>query len=146
MDPISAVGVAGASVQFAELAVKSVLRTIRFLKDLEEKPCRLKELLSDIDKSVAQIAYLQHALQSTDPSPIQRLAPRQLAALEVSMNDGLQVTVSLQALLRPLFCGQNVQTRTSRLWSAVVSKKMEPEIEEHLQKIQRYNDCIMREL
>jgi hypothetical protein len=70
MDPTSAVGVAAAFVQFAELTVKGVLRTIGFLQDLEERPHRLKELLPNIDKSVARIAHLQHALQSTDPSPI----------------------------------------------------------------------------
>lgn len=148
MDPVSAVGIAAVSLQFAGVAAKGVLGGIGFLKSLKETPVRLTELLSDVDKSVARIIHLQQTLQGPDSGPVRRLSHGQLLALRATVDDAYQATVSLQATLEPLFGNQNAQTqtKTERMWRSVVSVKMERDIEKKLEKIQRHNDQIMREL
>jgi hypothetical protein len=148
MDPASAVGIAGVSLQFAVVAAQGVLGGIGFLRSLRKTPARLTELLRDVDRSVARIIHLQQTLQDPDSGPVRRLSDGQLLALRATVDDAYQATVSLQAALEPLFGNQNAQTqsRTKKIWSSVVSVKMERDIEEKLQKIQRYNDQIMREL
>ena len=146
MDPLSAIGTVAASVQFADVAFRSILKTIKFLKALEGTPARTKKLLSDVDKSIARIVQIQQTLQSGPDNDLSVLSAVQLAALESSLNDGLRAMSGLQALLEPLVLGQNVHSGTRRLWNAVVSKKLWPDIEEYLEDIQRHNDNILREL
>lgn len=148
MDPVSAVGIAAVSLQFAGVAAKGALGGIGFLKSLKETPVRLAELLRDVDKSVARIIHLQQTLQGPDSGPVRQLSHSQLLALLATVGDAYQAMVSLQTTLEPLFGNQNAQTqtRTKRMWRSVVSVKMERDIEEKLEKIRRHNDQVMREL
>jgi hypothetical protein len=147
MDPISAVGIAAASLQFAGVAAKGILDTIGFLKSLKEAPVRLTELLCDTDKSVARIIHLQQTLQDPESALVQRLSHSQHAALATIVNDACQTTISLQEMLGPLFRTQNAQSQNvTKLWRSVVSVKMGRGIENKLEKIQRLNNQIMREL
>jgi len=148
MDPASAVGIAAASLQFAGVTVKGVLGGIGLLKSLKETPVRLTELLRDVDKSVARIIHLQQTIQGPDSGWVRRLSHVQLLALRATVDDAYQAMVRLQVTLEPLFGNQNAetQTRAKRMWRSVVSLKMERDIEEKLETIQRHNDQIVREL
>lgn len=147
MDPISAVGIAAASLQFAGVAAKGILGAIGFLKSLKEAPVRLTELLCDTEKSVARIIHLQQTLQDPKSALVQRLSHSQHAALATIVNDACQTTISLQEMLGPLFRTQNAQSQNvTKLWRSVVSVKMGRDIENKIEKIQRLNNQIMREL
>ena len=148
MDPISAVGIAAAALRSASVAAKGVLGAIGLLKSLKETPVRLTELLCDTDKSVTRIIHLQQILQDPESVLVQRLSSSQHSALATIVNDACQTTVILQETLEPLFRNQIAQSQgvTKKLWRSVVSVKMERGLENQLERIQRLNNQIMREL
>lgn len=146
MDPISAIGTVAASVQFADVAFRGILQTIKFLRALEGTPAKIKKLLAGVDKSIIRIVQIQRTLQKSPNHGSSLLSTAQLAALNCSLSDGLQAMNGLQTLLEPLVRAQDGQSGPRRLWNAVVARKLWPDIEEYLQDIQRQNDDILREL
>lgn len=146
MDPISVLGVAAASLQITEFTVKGICKTMAFLKDLEQKPNELEELLVDTDKWVHRFTHLKHAIQLPSPNPLHQLSPPQLLALESSVDDGLRATTGLQILLEPVIVSlDSVRNRRTKIWRAVISKRLEPDVKQQLERIKRQNNHIMRE-
>lgn len=151
MDPVSAVGIAAASAQFAGVAGKRVLRGIGLLKGLKGTPTRLSALLSDIDKSITRIHHLQGLLDDDQSNLTRLLSPEQVATLRGAVGDAHNATTELQLVLDPLFGPQNnigtgLRGSAKRLWRDVISVKVEKEIEENIDKVRRMNDEVLREL
>ncbi|KAI9164088.1 hypothetical protein HJFPF1_05724 [Paramyrothecium foliicola] len=146
MDPITAVGAVAASIQLTQFSFNAIFKTTKFLKDLASQPQRIGELLSDTDRSVSRMMNLKLSLKNVNSKLPQRLTPDQLIALDTSIDHGLKAAESLTALLEPIFKSKATQSKRKLMWKMVISKTIESDVEEHLDKIQRHNDTIMKEL
>lgn len=145
MDVKNLLDTATTSIKIAEVSFKGVLETIQRLRDLKEKPQQLEDLLSSVNQSIERIAHLKLATQLPAPNPLHRLSTQRLEALKLCADDGEQAITGLRDLLEPVVNGKN-NTKRIGYWVAVMSKKMERDIHQHLENINRCHDQIMLEL
>ncbi|KAF2453668.1 hypothetical protein BDY21DRAFT_123690 [Lineolata rhizophorae] len=143
MDPISVVGIAGSSVQFADVGCRALLGTLKFLKSLRDIPRRMETLLQDIDKFVLRISGLQSEIRRPDSTLFSQISAAQRQRLEVVVQDAYQTVEDLQTALIPL--GRHTtpgsHTKVKKAWRAVMSVKEEDKIKEMLERIERlYRD------
>jgi len=147
MDPVSALGVAATTLQFAEVAGKALFTTIRLMKDLRDVPIRLKSLFDDVEKAVQRIGYLHQSLQDPTSKFATTLPELQLKLLRSLVDDGrLAIADLYQKLERVVGPQAQAGARLKKAWRAAVSVKLEADIERDLERIQRVNNDLTRQL
>ncbi|EEQ29110.1 hypothetical protein McanMca71_000843 [Microsporum canis] len=148
MDPVTALGVAAASVQFAAAAGKSLQVGIQLLRRLKETPGQLRELLDDVTKSIDRITQQQEAILGPAASLKHRLTQTQELDLREAAKDAADAMDDLKAVLDRLFPSQNGQTQSiaRKIWTSLVSVKKEREIKGKLERIKRLNGSVTHQL
>ncbi|KAM5474627.1 hypothetical protein MferCBS49748_000033 [Microsporum ferrugineum] len=148
MDPVTALGVAAASVQFAAAAGKSLQVGIQVLRRLKETPGQLRELLDDVTKSIDRITQQQEAILGPAASLKCRLTQKQELDLREAAKDAADAMDDLKAVLDRLFPSQNGQTQSiaRKIWTSLVSVKKEKEIKGKLERIKRLNGSVTHQL
>ncbi|EFR05043.1 hypothetical protein MGYG_08048 [Nannizzia gypsea CBS 118893] len=142
MDPVTALGIAAAAVQFAAVAVKGIKGGIGLLMRLDKTPGELKDLLDDVKQSIDRAAQWD-TLRLT-----RQLSNEQADALRGAANDAEQAMKDLQATLNSIFPDQNgrAPSVTRRIWRSIISVKKEYEIKAKLERIKRLNDAVTHQL
>ncbi|KAK7414548.1 hypothetical protein QQX98_006575 [Neonectria punicea] len=145
MDPISAIGVAAASIQFADFSAKALLGSIRLLQSLRDAPKQVAALLHDVDKSIKRLVDLRARIQSDTDPLTQTLSRNQLETLRDVVSEGYQAVADLQnALDRVKFLPSDSKARKS--WKSFLSAEMSRDIEIHLGRIQRQHSEMLQQL
>ncbi|KAK3351162.1 hypothetical protein B0H65DRAFT_109092 [Neurospora tetraspora] len=152
MDPITGIGLVAALLQLAGLGIKGVLQWIRLLKDLKETPAKLTELLNDTENAILRVVELEDMLQSPTSALAKLLTQQQLTSLWNTIADVRRATDALRLDLEPLYGHLQTSTLSTprsgvrKLWKSVVGLAKERIIQEHLRKIQRYNNELTKQL
>ncbi|KAK3388497.1 hypothetical protein B0T20DRAFT_364503 [Sordaria brevicollis] len=147
MDPASAIGIAAAAFQFAQLTAKATAKGVGLLRSLKETPSKLKELLSVVEISNKQTASLQESLSDPASTLAAALPHDQLSFLRTNVDEAARITRELQKELESLFGSQKRGlTGAKKLWRDVLSVKRERALEEKLNKMKWYNGEIERGL
>ncbi|KAF7546297.1 hypothetical protein G7Z17_g8540 [Cylindrodendrum hubeiense] len=145
MNPISAIGVAAGSIQFADLGVKALLSSIRFLKNLHDAPKRITALLQDIDRSIKRLLDLEARLRNETDPLTQRVSKSQLQTLRDVVSEGNQAVVDLQKTLERVKFLQN-DSKARKIWKSCLSVEISRDIETHLSRIQRQHSETLQQL
>ncbi|KAI5468038.1 hypothetical protein BGZ63DRAFT_450072 [Mariannaea sp. PMI_226] len=148
MDPVTVLGAGAAAVQLAEFGAKGLIGIIRLAKDLRNVPNRLKILLTDVEKALQRIEALHGALQDPASTMVTQLQASQVEALRVLVADAHSTIECVYQKLRHI-SEPKVQANLGsvrRAWRAMVSLKLEQELEKKLEKIQRINTDLTRQL
>jgi len=135
MDPVSIIGLSAAGVQFFDVAARALLSSLRLLRELREIPRRMVHLLNETDKSVERLLYLDSLSQQ--PSFVDRLNQQQFDSIRSVILDARTATEGLQAVLQPVISDLQKPTKTMRVWGALMAKRREADIEQHLMSISR---------
>ncbi|KAK0752815.1 hypothetical protein B0T18DRAFT_423475 [Schizothecium vesticola] len=135
MDPVSIIGLSAAAVQFSDVGARALLSSLRLLRELREIPHRMADLLTETDKSVERLLYLDSLCQQ--PSFVSRLSQQQLDSIRPVILDGRNATERLQAVLQPVISDLRKPSKAMRAWAALMSKRREADIEQHLKVITR---------
>ncbi|KAK3317661.1 hypothetical protein B0T19DRAFT_295517 [Cercophora scortea] len=150
MDPVSVIGVAAASLQFAETIFKATLKSIEFVKDLHDIPEILRQQLGDTEKTVQRLSNIRAAIDASGSHLNTRLSESQAVVLRSVLEEGSSAASQLCDQLKPLVGQQQAQPgrrqRLETLWKKVGSVRMKDEVERSIQRIQRLNDEINREM
>ncbi|KAK3689429.1 hypothetical protein B0T22DRAFT_513844 [Podospora appendiculata] len=149
MDPISAIGVAAASLQLADAIFKATLKSIGFVKDLRDIPDVLRQQLGDTEKTIRRFANLR-TIDSSGSHLHLRLSDSQAATLRSVLEEGSSAASQLCDQLKPLVGEQEAQPgrrqRLETLWKKFGSVRMKDDAARSIQRIQRLNDEINREM
>ncbi|PMD58873.1 uncharacterized protein K444DRAFT_653159 [Hyaloscypha bicolor E] len=142
-DPLLIIGSLAAGLQLVLMTIQALLATIKLIKNLKEIPDRLAVLLNEVDDSISRLYYSCNAgsriFQSLDPPQMNRLS-RYAVALRLALED-------IYNMLTPLFGNNQGRVRPVRyLWRSLVSLKIEKELPEKLQRLNRLNIEVVREL
>ncbi|KAK8093727.1 hypothetical protein PG997_000412 [Apiospora hydei] len=144
-DPLSLVGGIAAGLQLVMVASEALLATIKLIKDLKDVPGRLATLLNEVTDSISRLCYScstgSNLFRHMNSSQMDRLA-RCAAALHSALQD-------ISSVLVPLVDSEDGtgRVRPSRyFWKRLVSLKIEKELPEKLNRLNRLNIEIVREL
>lgn len=144
MDPISIIGLAAAGVQFAEVGAKTLVKSLRLLRELRDIPQRMIDLLSQTDRSIERLLHLDTLSQQ--PAFINRLDQGQLDSVRSSILEGRDAAEALQSTLQPIVADLAQPSRTRRAWRTLISRAREADIESRLETIARIHLGLMQQL
>ncbi|KAF4503335.1 hypothetical protein FAGAP_489 [Fusarium agapanthi] len=142
-EPLSIVGGVAAGLQLVSAAGKALLATIKLLQDLQEVPGQLAELLREVDDSISRLCYScrggSQAFGNLDPAQEKRL---------VRIADSLHpVLQEIHSMITPLFSDRKGKRNAmSQLWNSIISLKVEKELSQKLERLNRLNIEMVREL
>ncbi|KAF5675335.1 hypothetical protein FCIRC_7318 [Fusarium circinatum] len=142
-DPLSIVGGVAAGLQLVSAAGKALLATIKLLQDLQEVPGQLAELLREVDDSISRLCYScrggSQAFGNLDPAQEKRL---------ISIADSLHpILQEIHSMITPLFSDRKGKRQAmSQLWDSIISLKVEKELSQKLERLNRLNIEMVREL
>lgn len=140
---LAVIGGVSAGLQLISTTTESVLATIKLIQDLKDVPERLALLLSDVNESISRV------------SPSCSLSVKNLPCLSPSQNDSLSRYIKMlhsalediQATLMPLFTTRGGRRGSVlRFWTSFVSIKVEKELSRRLERLNRLNIEVVREL
>ncbi|KAH7240789.1 uncharacterized protein BKA55DRAFT_693035 [Fusarium redolens] len=142
-DPLSIVGGLAAGLQLVSMAGKALLATIKLLQDLQEVPGQLAQLLREVDDSISRLCYScrggSHIFSNLDPAQEKRLT-----CIADSLHPVLQ---EIHNMITPLFPNrQGKRKAINQFWNSIVSLKVEKELSQKLEKLNRLNIEMVREL
>ena len=132
-----------AGIQLVSTTAKALLATVKLIRDLKEIPERLTLLLYEVEESISRL-YQSCNMGSTlfqdlDLPRLDRLSTSALA-LDAALR-------KIHDVLRPLVCESKRKGRSLRtLWRSVVLIKVEKELAEKLERLNRLNMEMIREL
>jgi hypothetical protein len=151
MDPVSALGAAAAGAQFFGAAAQSLVKTVSFVKDLQEVPQHLRQLLEDIKRDITALDRLFRP----ESTFLQCLSVEQYATLSISMVQARRAMEELSNILSRLVATDAISTvphqkgkgkAVKKLWKAVLSVKDEQDIEKKMTRVQRLIADLLRDL
>ncbi|KAH7125857.1 hypothetical protein EDB81DRAFT_860557 [Dactylonectria macrodidyma] len=145
MDPVSVIGVAAASIQFADIGVKALLGSIRTLQNLRDAPKQIAVLLHDVDKSIKRLADLETRLQDDTDPLAQRLSRDQHQTLRDVVSEGCQAVVDFQNTLGRVKSLPG-DSKARKVWKSFLGVEMSRDIEIHLSRIQRQHSETLQQL
>lgn len=156
MDPVTAVGVASAVVQFIDVAARALLKTIRLVRGLRDVPSHISLLLADVDRSTVRISYASTAMLKPGSKLLNRLSTDQFSRLSLWAQQVRLAMEDLHRALTPLCEDQQSSPSYSftrkgkaavqRVWTAVVSIVKQEEIARMVSRVDKLNLELMREL
>ena len=147
-EPISLLGAAASAVQFGDVAGRALLETVKLLKNLKGTPTRMFQQLQDVTKSIERIFDICNMTLAPNTQVFIHLTPQQLQRIEDALLDAKLAMESLHQSLQRLFPKHTLAADNAlgSFWRAVVSVTKEDEIEGKVQRINRLNQELMREL
>ncbi len=147
MDPITALGVGGAAVQFAAVAFDAALGTIKLARELRDVPQRSALSSTTSRRRHSGYATSRRPLQDPASRIATRLQGPQIGILASLVKDGQEavdvVHRKLESLLGPR---ARAASKLRKVWRAVVSVTLESELETDLGRVRRINDELIRQL
>lgn len=142
-DPFSILGGAAAGLQLVPTGAQALLTTLKLIKELRDMPRMLCSLLNEVDDSASRL----YSSCSNGAQLMQELEPAQagrLAQCVVVLHTTLQI---IQSMLTPLIVAKPGRAAgLSQLWKSVLYLSMRREVEEKLQRLNRQNIELIREL
>lgn len=150
-EALAVLGAVAAAAQFAEVSAKVLIKTIRIVKDLREVPSKLSRLLDEVEASTSHVESLCFGILQDGSDICQQLqSPQCLEGLEQTITALYKAMEDVNMFLIPMAEfreGSPAQgRRIARMWKSVVSLKMEKELPEKLERINRLNINVVREL
>jgi hypothetical protein len=142
-EALAIIGTLAAGLQLVLTAAQALLATIKLMKDLREIPERLVSLLDDVDDSISRLCHScssgSKLFQIMDNPHMDRLS-RCATALHPALSD-------IHNMLMPLFVNKRGRANPARnLWRSFISLKVEKELHYKLQRLNRLNIEVVREL
>lgn len=146
MDPVSIIGVAAASFQFAEVAVRSISKIAKITQNLEDVPRRMKDHLNDTQTSIARLRDLSAELRR-DPS-VSSLESSRLGRLTTAVDKWINVAAGLESRLHGVISPSNSPKyqKWKDLRLACRSLRQAEDIEWQVERLKRLSDDIWEEL
>ncbi|PTB68910.1 hypothetical protein BBK36DRAFT_1113353 [Trichoderma citrinoviride] len=150
-EALAAIGAIAAGLQLAEGSAKALIKTIRIIKALREVPPKLAKYLQEIEASTSQVERLCYNLLQTESKFYQQLK-------SLSHTDGLintlatlhEATQEVNQFLLPFAdFAPAAATRAKPgrwLWKSITSLKMEKDLPHRLERLERLNGEVIREL
>lgn len=140
---LAVVGGLAAGLQLVQEAAKALLLTIKFMQDLRETPKKLAVLLGDVESTMSRLCCIcnagSKAFQGLSPLQMERLS-RLAGTLYPALQDIHKMLLPLQKTTL------SHEKPVRRLWTAVVSLKIESTLQEKLERVNRLNLDVLREL
>ncbi|KAL9096632.1 MAG: hypothetical protein Q9165_001119 [Trypethelium subeluteriae] len=141
-DPLSIIGGLTAGMQLVSTAAQALLATIKLVKDLKDVPERLSLLLGEVEGSICRLCNSCNAdstiLQNLDISQRERLS-RSASILYPALQE-------IRDMLMPLMSRSQGKRSVRGLWKSLVSLKVEKELTDKLQRLNRLNMEMIQEL
>ncbi|KAL0930463.1 uncharacterized protein CTRU02_214538 [Colletotrichum truncatum] len=147
-DPLAILGSVAASFQLVEVAAKTLLGTLKFVRELRDIPRKTAAQLDDVDRSTERVRYMCTSVLGAGSVAVDNVDSAILARLSTCA-DGLRSALDeAQGMLKPLVDGYDAAKNkpVRRLWNAVVSTTRESSILDRLQKIDKLNLEMVGEL
>ncbi|KAL6874955.1 hypothetical protein J3F83DRAFT_729313 [Trichoderma novae-zelandiae] len=150
-EALAAIGAVAAGLQLAEGSAKALIKTIRIINALREVPQKLARYLQEIEASTLQVEHLCYNILQDESKFYQQLR-------SLSHTDGLMKTLAtlheaaeeVNQFLLPMaeFApAPAAMGRPSRwLWKSITSLKMEKDLPHKLERLERLNGEVIREL
>ncbi|OAQ65837.1 hypothetical protein VFPPC_07481 [Pochonia chlamydosporia 170] len=150
-EALAVLGAAAAAVQFAETSARLLIKTIRLVKDLKEVPLKLAKLLEEVETSTNHVDSLFLSLLQDDSALYTQVkSPAHLNGLVETITALQKATEEMNMFLAPMaeFKEGSISKgrRMARLWKSAVSLTMEKELSEKLERLNRLNNNVVREL
>ncbi|KID83676.1 hypothetical protein MGU_09062 [Metarhizium guizhouense ARSEF 977] len=152
-EALAVLGAVAAAVQFAEAAAGALVKTIGVVRGLREVPPKLARLLSEVEASTSHVESLCSSLSpqhgGSDMSK-QIQSQAHLDGLLETMTALYKATQDVNSFLAPMAEFGQVSTakgrRMARMWKSIVSLKMDKELPDKLERLNRLNINVVREL
>lgn len=147
-DPLTILGSVAASVQLVQVAAGALLGTVKFARELREIPKKTATQLEDVDRSAERVQHVCTQTLATGSVLFDQLEPAQRLRLSRCAENVRVAIDEAQAVLEPIVNGHSsVKVRPlRRLWRAVVSVTKEGLIAEKLERVDKLNLEMLREL
>lgn len=158
MEPATALGAAAGGVQLIDVAGRVLLGSLRLVRELHDIPIRTAALLRDVERSTSRILNIRHTLLQPGARVFDTLPAESFARLS---STELQLRLAMEELQRLLSllhdnASQASSTTTStwargkiavrRAWGAVVTVQKQDDVTAKLEKVDRLNLEMVREL
>ncbi|KAI2469792.1 hypothetical protein F4781DRAFT_392969 [Annulohypoxylon bovei var. microspora] len=145
-DPLTILGAAAASFQFAGYAIKGLLKATELVHDIHDVPQRMSQYLGHIDHEVA----LVNTLLRPDSPIFDQLSTTQYARISTPAIEARKLMEEIQQDLRPLVDVGQDPSRPHKKWKTIVrtwkSLKNEKDLEKKMNRLERLNASLLREL
>ncbi|KAK4457676.1 hypothetical protein QBC42DRAFT_278542 [Cladorrhinum samala] len=150
MDPVAALGAAAAGIQIVGVAAKALLTSIKLVRDLRDAPDRVRSLLNDVENSSRRVSHLCMTLLQPGAKLRNALSPDQYARLSPCAQQVRQAMTDADSTLSKL-CGPSnpsgqQPSALRRTWKAALALVRHEEITEKLDRVDRSNLELLREL
>ena len=146
MDPLSAIGAAAGAVQFADVGIRGLKRTVQLLLQLKNAPQRMIELLQDVNRSIEHLNEIRSALRQRDTA-FAHLTDSQAQRMKSTVENVQRTIEDIHAALEPRF-SKNASTGNwaRKTWRSVISVPMEDTIIRSLERVQRLEQELLSEM
>ncbi|KAJ6139937.1 hypothetical protein N7471_006423 [Penicillium samsonianum] len=142
-EALAILGGVAAGMQMVSVAAQALLTTIKLVKSLKEVPEKLARLLNEVDDSISRLCHSCNTgskfYLSLDPAQtenLSRCASMLFPALQDIHNKLIPLTKDSQSRAKPIH----------RIWKTFLSLKVEKELVEKLERLNRLNIEVVREL
>ena len=142
-DPFTIVGGLAAALQLVATAAQALLATIKLMRDIKGVPERLALLLGEVEDSISRLCHSCNAgskiFQNLDLPQLDRLS-RSITTLYTALQ-------GIRNMLIPLTYNSKGKGASVRsLWQSLMSLKVERELSEKLERLNRLNMEMIREI
>jgi hypothetical protein len=143
-DPITILGAVAASAQLVELTVKALLKTM----DLRHIPKKMAVLFEDVEKSTTRVRHIFSVLLEPGSEVFHQLDPTQFGSLSKVAMELRQAMDEVNTTLKPFVQpgGLGKEKASQRIWRSVMSVKLEKDVLEKLERIDRLNHQVNQQL
>lgn len=141
MEPFTVIGSVAAGMQLVSTAAKALLATIQLIKDLKEITPKLALLLLDVDSSISRLCHSIDLASTT----LKSLKPAQSRQLSLSIQTLYPALREIHTMLTSVL-GGNKGPPLRRLWTSIVSLKLESELSSKLTRLNRLNMEVIRDV
>lgn len=148
MDPVSAVGVAAASLQFVGVAAKGLLGTIKLISDIKDAPDELSQLVRFLDREISST----NKIVSPDSQLFQHQSVEQYVQISPAAIEARKALEDVQKVLQPLadelklLDEKRRVKRVRQLWKSVKTIKVMKDLKDKMDMVERLNASLLREL
>ncbi|KAJ9149539.1 hypothetical protein NKR19_g5699 [Coniochaeta hoffmannii] len=147
-DPVTILGAVAAGAQLVDVAASALLNTILLVKKLRDIPKKLAATLDDVEKSTSRVHYACSRMLLPGSKVSEQLDPGQISSLTQVADDLRQamdvVCTTLGGVVGPGLSGNGKTIQ--RFWRSVLSVNVEKDVADQLERINRLNDELLRQL
>ena len=142
-EPLLIVGGLAAGLQLVTTAAQALLATIKLMRDIKDAPERLALLLGEVDDSISRLCHSCNAGSKI----FQNLDLPQLDRLSRSITTLYPALQGIHNMLMPLtYNSKGKRAPVRSLWQSLISLKVERELSEKLERLNRLNMEMIREI